>query len=116
MASSATIEPIARPQGRASFLSRVFSGDSLALALVFTAAIILISIVALLVFELWTRSALARDKFGFGFLSTSNWNPVGDDYGALPFICGTLVTSALGLLLAIPFGVGSAIFLAELAP
>jgi phosphate transport system permease protein len=116
MASAATPIPEARPRGRASFLSRVFSGDSLSHALVLAAACILISIVALLVFELWTRSALARDKFGFGFLATTNWNPVSDDYGALPFIFGTIVTSALGLLLAVPFGVGAAIFLAELAP
>jgi phosphate transport system permease protein len=116
MASSATIEPLARPRGRASFLSRVFTGDSLSLVLVFAAACVLVGIVALLVFELWTRSSLARDKFGFGFLSTSSWNPVSDEYGALPFIYGTLVTSALGLLLAVPFGVGAAIFLAELAP
>ncbi len=116
MASPATIEPKARPKERASFLSRVFSGDSLSHVLVLAAACILVSIVALLVFELWTRSTLARDKFGFGFLSTSNWNPATDDYGALPFIYGTLVTSALGLLLAVPFGVGAAIFLAELAP
>jgi phosphate transport system permease protein len=116
MASSATAGPIARPHGRASFLSRIFSGDSLALALVLAAALILIGIVGSLVFELWTGSALARNKFGFGFLSTSSWNPVADDYGALPFIYGTIVTSALALLLAVPFGVGAAIFLAELAP
>lgn len=116
MATSATLATPARPPGRASFLRRVFSGDSISHAVVFTAAAVLIGIVATLVFELWVNSALSREKFGFHFLVTTNWNPVTDDYGALPFIYGTVVTSALGLLLAVPFGVGAAIFLAELAP
>jgi phosphate transport system permease protein len=116
MASSATAAIPARPQGRASFLQRAFSGDSLARALTFLAAATLIAITALLVYELWFGSALSRDKFGFHFLASSTWNPVTDDFGALPFIFGTVVTSALALLIAVPFGVGAAIFLAELAP
>jgi phosphate transport system permease protein len=55
-------------------------------------------------------------KFGFNFLRTTTWDPVNGEFGALPFIYGTVVTSAIGLLIAIPFGVGAAIFLAELAP
>ena len=65
---------------------------------------------------MWEHSALAREKFGFHFLITSEWNPVAGQFGALPFIYGTVVTSLLALLLAVPFGVGAAIFLAELAP
>lgn len=117
MATSATvIEPPARPQGRASVLRRLFSADSASHVLVLGAACILILIVALLVFELWTGSTLSRDKFGLGFLGSSTWNPVTEIFGALPFIYGTVVTSALALLMAVPFGVGAAIFLAELAP
>jgi phosphate transport system permease protein len=116
MASSATTPQAARPKGRASFLQTVFTGDFLAHALVFCCAAILLAITALLVYELWTHSALSRAKFGFRFLATTNWNPVTQDFGALPFIYGTVVTAALGLLLAVPFGVGAAIFLAELAP
>jgi phosphate transport system permease protein len=116
MASPATIATPARPQGRASFLRRVFSGDSISHAVAFAAAAILISITVFLVYELWSGSALSRDKFGFHFLVTSTWNPVTEDFGALPFIFGTVVTSALALLIAVPFGVGAAIFLAELAP
>src|SRR5271156_5467032 len=104
MASSATAAIPARPQGRASFLQRAFSGDSLARALTFLAAATLIAITALLVYELWFGSALSRDKFGFHFLASSTWNPVTDDFGALPFIFGTVVTSALALLIAVPFG------------
>jgi phosphate transport system permease protein len=116
MAASATIAPPARPSGRASALQRLFSGDTLTLVLVFSATLALIAITSLLVLELWTHSALSREKFGFGFLTSTSWNPVTGEFGALPFIYGTVVTSALGLLIAVPFGVGAAIFLAELAP
>jgi phosphate transport system permease protein len=59
---------------------------------------------------------LPRHKFGFGFLTASQWNPVTGEFGALPFIYGTVVTSVIALLIAVPLGVGAAIFLAELAP
>ncbi len=73
---------------------------------------ILISIVALLVFELWDSLRLvARKVRDLDSCPPRNWNPSTDDYGALPFIYGTLVTSALGLLLAVLFGAGAAIFL-----
>jgi len=52
-------------------------------------------------------------EFGLGFLFTSAWNPVESNYGALPMIAGTLISSAIALLLAIPLGIGSAIFLSE---
>ena len=116
MATSATIPQTARPQGRASFLSRFFTGDSMAQALAFSCATLILAITVLLVWQLWSHSALAREKFGLGFLSTSVWNPVTEQFGALPFIYGTVVTSMLALLLAVPFGVGAAIFLAEMAP
>ena len=99
-----------------AFLSRLRSGDEVAhlIALVFASAILVITV--LLVFELYRNSALARQKFGWQFLVTSTWDPVAGDFGALPFIFGTVVTSAVGLLVAVPLGVGAAIFLAELAP
>jgi phosphate transport system permease protein len=107
---------MARPQGRASFLSRAFSADSLARVVAFSAATCILVITALLVYELWSHSAISRAQFGLKFLHTSTWDPVHDDFGALPFIYGTVMTAFLGLLIAVPFGVGAAIFLAELAP
>jgi phosphate transport system permease protein len=68
------------------------------------------------VIELWQGSVLSRHKFGFDFFRTTTWDPVFDNYGALPFIFGTIVTSAVALLIAVPLGIGAAIFLAELAP
>ena len=73
-------------------------------------------VTALLVYQLWATSAPSRHKSGFGFLFSSQWNPVTEEFGALPFIYGTVVTSVLALLISVPLGVGAAIFLAELAP
>lgn len=55
----------------------------------------------------------AIQRFGFGFMASSAWNPVKDDYGVLPMIYGTLVSSLIALLFAVPIGVGTAIFLSE---
>jgi len=95
---------------------RLASGDAIAhlITLIFAASIFLVTV--LLVFELYRSCALPRHKFGWNFFVTTVWDPVFENFGALPFIYGTVVTSALALLLAVPLGVGAAIFLAELAP
>ncbi len=82
---------------------------------IFFASVVLL-ITGLLVYELFGSSAAARHKFGWGFFFTRVWDPVAGDFGALPFIYGTVVTSAVALLVAVPLGVGAAIFLSELAP
>ena len=69
-----------------------------------------------LVISLAWGSRLAIREFGFRFLFTSVWDPVVGEFGALPFIYGTLVSSALAMLIAVPLGLGAAIYLAELAP
>ncbi len=69
----------------------------------------------MLVYQLWVTSSLSRHKFGFGFLTSSMWNPVTDQFGAAPFIYGTVLTSFLALLISVPLGVGAAIYLSELA-
>lgn len=99
-----------------SFLSKLRSGDEIARLITFLFAASVVLITVLLIFNLWQGSALPRHKFGFHFLFTSVWDPILDEYGALPFIFGTLVTSAVALLIAVPLGIGAAIFLAELAP
>jgi phosphate transport system permease protein len=102
--------------GSRSFLSRLREGDEIARLITFVFAATVVLITVLLVYELWINSVLPRHKFGLHFFVTQVWDPVMDEYGALPFIYGTLVTSAIGLLLAVPLGIGAAIFLAELAP
>ncbi|MCU0543337.1 MAG: phosphate ABC transporter permease subunit PstC [Oscillatoriaceae cyanobacterium Prado104] len=59
------------------------------------------------------RALPAVQQYGLGFLFSSAWNPVRDEYGALPMIYGTIVSSAIALLIAVPLGVGTAIFLSE---
>ena len=80
-------------------------------------AIILASLVGLILaailITVLVGSRSAMSAYGLGFLTTSNWNPVTNEYGAFTAIYGTVVTSILSLLIAVPLGVGTAIFLTE---
>jgi phosphate transport system permease protein len=76
----------------------------------------IIILVALVAWELWDGSAAGRQAFGWGFLTSSAWDPVARLFGGAPFIYGTIVTSLFALLLAAPLGVGAAIYLIEIAP
>lgn len=98
------------------FFDRVLRGDQLAYLVTLAAATTVLVIVALLVYQLWSNSELAIHKFGLSFLNGQAWNPNTGEFGALPFIYGTCITAAIALLIAVPLGVGAAIFLAELAP
>jgi phosphate transport system permease protein len=91
-------------------------GDKIAhlVTLIFAASVFLVTV--FLVYELWMHSGPSRAKFGFSFLTGKTWDPVAEQFGALPFIYGTVLTSFLALLVSVPLGVGAAIFLSELAP
>ncbi len=92
-------------------------GDRLYRLILVLSAAALVALVVAIAWQLWLNSALSRDAFGLAFIWTSVWDPaIEKAFGALPFIQGTLVTSFLALLLAIPIGLGTAIFLSELAP
>ncbi|MBI3885593.1 MAG: phosphate ABC transporter permease subunit PstC [Opitutae bacterium] len=80
------------------------------------AAATIVALIFLVGWELYRGAHLAVMKFGVNFLHHSVWDPVADDYGAWPFIFGTLVTSVIALLLAVPLGVGTALYLTEIAP
>jgi len=84
----------------------------LTLAMAFTVVVLII----LTGWQLWSGSTLAIKKFGFHFLTASTWDPVAEQFGALPFIYGTLVSSLLALLIAVPLGIATAAYLTELAP
>jgi phosphate transport system permease protein len=99
-----------------TFVRRLRSGDQIAYLVTFIFAATIFLITALLFFELFRGSALARQKFGWSFLTGSTWDPVTLEFGAVPFVYGTLVTSILALLIGVPLGIGASIFLAELAP
>ena len=75
-----------------------------------------LALLGLLTLILFLRSIPALQHFGLGFLGGTTWDPVSAVYGALPFIYGTLVTSAIALLLGVPVSLGIAIFLSELSP
>jgi phosphate transport system permease protein len=116
----ATVPNAATPGGLdwspRALLRRYLGADEIAHIITLLAAATLLLITILLVGQLWTLSAESRHQFGWKFFVTSTWDPVAGQFGALPFIFGTVVTSVVGLLLAVPLGVGGAIFLAELAP
>jgi phosphate transport system permease protein len=73
-------------------------------------------IVILIASILIVRSKMSIHQFGFGFFKGADWDPVSGDFGAFPFIFGTLMTSGLALLMAVPLALGVAIFLTELCP
>jgi phosphate transport system permease protein len=93
-------------------------GDAVFKFLTMAAAACVGVLLMLVIWALWHGSGLAFQKFGWKFLTSSEWNPEPDvlDFGALPFIYGTLVTSAIALLIAVPLSVGTAVFLTDLAP
>jgi phosphate transport system permease protein len=75
-----------------------------------------LALVGLIIYELVTKSALSWHAFGLKFFFQSNWDPVNDEYGALPFVYGTIVSSLLALVLAVPLAIGVAIFITEMCP
>lgn len=91
------------------------SGDRIYRAALGGAAFLVFLVVALIVYEATRGAGLSMQKFGLGFLGSTEWDPVAERFGALPYIYGTLVSSALALLLAVPLGVGTAVYLAEIA-
>jgi phosphate transport system permease protein len=115
-ASSTTITSAGPARPARSFVQRLRGGDEVAYLITFAAAASILLVTGLLVLELYINSGASRAKFGLSFLVTKTWDPVAGQYGAWPFIYGTVVTSALALFIGIPLGVGAAIFLAELAP
>jgi phosphate transport system permease protein len=77
---------------------------------------LVIAALAAMAFAMVRASRESLAKFGVGFVFSSVWDPVRDVYGALPFIFGTLASSLLALVFAVPISLGVAIFLSELAP
>jgi phosphate transport system permease protein len=80
------------------------------------AAVAIPALLVLLLWELWVSARPAIERFGLGFLVSAEWNPVAEEFGALPLIFGTVVSSFLALLIAVPLSLGVAIFLVEFAP
>jgi phosphate transport system permease protein len=106
------IQPTAtvRMRGGSHFGDRAFRWLTLCMAL---SIFVLIALIGL---ELANGSKLSLQKFGWHFLVSSSWDPVNEVFGALPFIFGTLVSSAIALVIAVPISIATAVYLTELAP
>jgi phosphate transport system permease protein len=106
-AESTVAVKMARPS---RFGDRAFEWLTMAMA---AAVVVLVVLVG---WQLWRDSDLAIHKFGWGFLTSTTWDPVAEEFGAAPFIYGTIVSSLIALVIAVPLSIATAVFLTELAP
>jgi len=118
-------KPVAGPQlaGQTSWASAIRLkdaggqlADTVFYALVLFCALAILAVVGLVLYELVSKSQLSWHAFGFKFFLGQNWDPVNDQFGALPFIYGTVVSSLLALVLAVPLAIGVAVFTTEMSP
>ncbi len=110
-------ESLARSFPLAKFRQTWQHGDWLYRFAILVAGLLVILLVFAIGFELWQNSALSRHAFGWKFIYTSEWDPaITNTFGALPYIWGTFVTAFIALIVAIPLSLGTATFIAELAP
>src|SRR6185369_7365058 len=115
------IEQRPRRNNAFSALQRALSptgntGDAIFRLLLLGAASLVLLIVATMIIALAYKSRLSISQFGFRFLSGTNWDPVKSEFGALAFVYGTVVSSLIALLIAVPLSLGIAILLVEQAP
>jgi phosphate transport system permease protein len=101
---------LARMSPPSRFSDKAFEYLTLAMALAVVALVFLVG------WQLAHGGSLAIKRFGFRFLTTSTWDPVAEQFGALPFIYGTLVSSLIALVIAVPLSIATAVYLTELAP
>jgi phosphate transport system permease protein len=92
------------------------TGDRIFKFLMLLCGLAVLGVLALIVYELMLRSSLSWHTFGIKFFAGQDWDPVQEHFGALPFIYGTLVSSFLALLIAVPLSVGVAVFTTEMCP
>lgn len=97
-------------------LSGSRAGDRLFKGGLTVAALAIPVLMGLLVYELYVGSQLAIERYGLGFVTGTSWDPVAEQFGALPLIFGTLLSSAIALVIAVPLSLGVAIYLTEFAP
>lgn len=92
------------------------TGDAIFRVAMFLVALLMVAIVVAMVVALMTDSMLSIRKFGFHFLTGRTWDPIRGEFGALPFVYGTVASSLIALAISVPFSLGIAIFLVEQAP
>jgi phosphate transport system permease protein len=111
VAVSSALERIRRTHPRSSRIP-----DKTFALLILLTGLSVFAIVVFVAWELVDKSKLSLHQFGFSFFWGRDWDPVNDQYGALPFIYGTLVSSFLALLIAVPLSIGVAVFITEMCP
>lgn len=100
-----------------SFLSQTGSnGDAIFRLILLFSVLLILLVVGGMIAMMLSKSMFAIRHYGFGFLTGQSWNPAKGEYGALPFIFGTIVSSVLALIISVPVSLGIAIFLVEQAP
>jgi phosphate transport system permease protein len=97
-------------------LERANYGDRVFKFILTLAALLIPVLLGFLVYELWSGAELAIGQFGLHFVTSSTWDPVAEEFGAFPLMFGTLLSSLLALLIAVPLSLGVAIYLTEFAP
>jgi phosphate transport system permease protein len=90
--------------------------DQLFYYLMLACGLCVLALVGVIIYELMTRSSLSWHASGVKFFYRSDWDPVNEQFGALPFVYGTVVSSVLALVLAVPLALGVAIFITEMCP
>jgi phosphate transport system permease protein len=110
--------PVPRPQKRDVVRANwaTLLPDRIFRVLMAACAASVLLIVLLIGYELYTRSSLSIHTFGWKFFIAQNWDPVAGDFGALPFLYGTIVSSVLALMIAVPLSVGVSVFVTEMCP
>lgn len=111
-----TAEELSLVQSTRSTRTTGRRGDHLYRLLIRAAALALLVLVLGLVIVMIRAAFPSIRAFGWSFLFTSRWDPVAEKFGALPLIYGTIVSSFLALLIAVPLGIGAAVYLSEVAP
>jgi phosphate transport system permease protein len=111
-----TITASNAPASRASALRSLQFSDNLFRRLTFAAAMLVLLILAGVILSLFFGAFEALRTFGFGFFTSDSWNPGKERFGAGAAIYGTLLTSLIAMIIAVPIGMGVAIFLTELCP
>src|SRR6202167_4546415 len=110
-----SIPTVRRERARAQVQARLF-GDRIFNPGTFILALAILALLAGLTVALIVDSFPAIRAFGLHFLISTDWDPVNDQYGALPFIYGTFVSSFIALAIAVPLSLGVALCLSEMAP
>lgn len=92
------------------------TADNLFRGLILSTGLTVLVLVAMILLELVLHSELSWKAFGWKFFVGQDWDPVNDQYGALPFVYGTIVSSIVALVLAVPVAIGLAVFITEMCP